>query len=116
MMMAQCALKTPTICFISNRLIHTPDKSYIKNKKKKNYDEIIAYLFSQRIKIKHEPEAEADPENKPAQYTADIIVEIKNTDGTMVPMRALLDAGTTSTIILREFVGNQHEEKPNGKH
>jgi hypothetical protein len=77
MMMAQCALKALTICFISNRLIHTPDKSYIKNKKKKNYDE-IAYLFSQRIKIKHEPEAEADPENEPAQYTADISVEMKN--------------------------------------
>jgi hypothetical protein len=83
---------------------NTPDKSYIKNKKKKNYDE-IAYLFSQRIKIKHEPEAEADPETKPVQYAADIIVEIKNRDGTVVPMRALLDAGTTSTIILREFVG-----------
>jgi hypothetical protein len=26
-------------------------------------------------------------------------------DGTVVPMRTLLDTGTTSTIILREFVG-----------
>jgi hypothetical protein len=40
------------------------------------------------------------------QYnTADIIVEIKNRDGTVVPMRASLDKGTTATIILREFVG-----------
>jgi hypothetical protein len=44
-------------------------------------------------------------ENNPVQYTADIIVEISNRDGTMVPMRALLDTGTTATIILREFVG-----------
>jgi hypothetical protein len=42
---------------------------------------------------------------KPVLYTADIIVEIKNRDGTVVPIRALLDTGTTSTIILREFFG-----------
>jgi hypothetical protein len=44
-------------------------------------------------------------ENKPVQYTADIIIEMKNRDGIVVPMRALLDTGTTATIILREFVG-----------
>jgi hypothetical protein len=38
------------------------------------YDE-LAYPFSKIIKLKHEPE-EAQ-ENKPVQYTADIIVEIK---------------------------------------
>jgi hypothetical protein len=63
----------------------------------------LAYPFSKRIKLKHEPE-EAQ-ENVPVQYTADIIVEIKNRDGTVVPMRAFLDTGTTATIILREFVG-----------
>jgi hypothetical protein len=42
---------------------------------------------------------------KLVRYTADIIVEIKNRNGTVVPIRALLDTGTTSTIILREFVG-----------
>ena len=73
-----------------------------KNNNKIDYDE-IAYPFSKRIKLKHEPEAAA--ENAPVQYTADIIVEIKNRDGTVVPMRALLDTGTTATIILREFVG-----------
>jgi hypothetical protein len=67
-----------------------------------DYDELF-YPFSKRIKLKHEPE-EAQ-ENKPVQYTADIIVEIKNRDGTVVSMRALLDTGTTATIILREFVG-----------
>jgi hypothetical protein len=39
-----------------------------------NNDE-IAYPFSKRIKLKHEPE-EA-PEKETVQYTADIIVEIK---------------------------------------
>jgi hypothetical protein len=67
------------------------------------YNDEIAYPFSKRIKLKHEPEAAQ--ENKPVQYTADIIVEIKNRDGTLVPMRALLETLTTSTIILREFVG-----------
>jgi hypothetical protein len=41
----------------------------------------------------------------PVQYTVDIIVEIKNRDRTVVPMRALQDTGTTATIILKEFVG-----------
>jgi hypothetical protein len=53
------------------------------------------------IKLKHEPEKA----HENVQYTADIIVEIKNRDDTVVPMRALLDTGTTSTIILIEFVG-----------
>jgi hypothetical protein len=56
-----------------------------------------------RIKLKHEPEKYH--ENVPVQYSADIIVEIKNRDGTVVPMRALLDTGTTATIILIEFLG-----------
>jgi hypothetical protein len=72
-----------------------------KNNNKNNYDE-IAYPFSKRIKLKHEPEAA--PEKKPVQYIWGIIVEIKNRDGTVVPMRTLLDTGTTATIILREFV------------
>jgi hypothetical protein len=39
-----------------------------------DYNE-LAYHFSKRIKVKHEPE-EAQ-ENNPVKYTADIIVEIK---------------------------------------
>jgi hypothetical protein len=63
----------------TNNLFHfeqtnTPDKSYIKNNKKNTYYD-IAYPFSKIIKLKHEPEA--DPENKPVQYNADMIVEIK---------------------------------------
>jgi hypothetical protein len=64
-----------------------------------NYYDELAYPFSKIIKLKNEPE-EAQ-ENVPVQYTADIIVEIKNRDGTVVPMRALLDTGTTATIVLR---------------
>jgi hypothetical protein len=87
----------------TNNLFHfgqnnMTDKSCLGNNYNNNYDE-IAYPFSKRIKIKHEPE-EAQ-ENKLVQYTADIIVEMNNRDGTVVPMRALLDTGTTSTIILR---------------
>jgi hypothetical protein len=61
---------------------------YIKVNKKNNNDE-TAYPFSKRIKLKDEPEAA--PENKPVQYTAGIIVEIKSRDGTAVPMRALFN-------------------------
>jgi hypothetical protein len=67
-----------------------------------DYDE-LAYPFSKRIKLKHEPEKAQ--ENVPVQYTTAIIEEIKNRDGTVVPMIALLDTGNTATIILRGFVG-----------
>jgi hypothetical protein len=62
-----------------------------------DYDE-LAYPFSKRIKLKHEPEKAQ--ENVPVQYTGDIIVEIKNRDGTVVPIRALLDTGTTCPMHL----------------
>jgi hypothetical protein len=78
------------------------DKPCLGNTYNNYYDE-LDYRFSKRIKLKHEPE-EAQ-ENKVVKYTADIIVEIKNRDGTVVPMRELLDTGATATIILREFVG-----------
>jgi hypothetical protein len=83
-----------------------------------DYDE-LAYPFSKIIKLKHEPE-EAQ-QNTPVQFTADIIVEIENRDGTVVPMRALLDTGTTATIILQEFVGKGRARKntkkrKSGKH
>jgi hypothetical protein len=88
-------------------------KSCEDNNYNNDYNE-LAYPFSKLTKLKHEPEKAQ--ENVPAQYTADIIVEIKNRDGTVVSMRALLDTVTTATIILREFVGKgrartKHKEK-----
>jgi hypothetical protein len=50
----------------------SPDNTCLDN----NNNDEIAYPFSKGIKIKHEPER--SQENKPVQYTADIIVEIKN--------------------------------------
>jgi hypothetical protein len=70
------------------------NKSCEDNNYNNDYDE-LDYPFSKRIKLKHEPEKAQE----------NVIVEIKNRDGTVVPMRALLDTGTTATIILREFVG-----------
>jgi hypothetical protein len=78
------------------------DKPCFSNNYNNNYDE-LAYPFSKRIKLKHE--LEEAQENKSVQYTANIIVEIKNRDGTVIPMIALLGTGTTATIMLREFVG-----------
>jgi hypothetical protein len=84
---------------IQNKCTHAISEH---NNYNNDYD-YLAYPFSKRIKLKHEPEKAH--ENAPVQYTADIIVEINNRDGTAVPLRALLDTGTTATIILREFVG-----------
>jgi hypothetical protein len=63
----------------TNNLFHvgqnnSTDKSCLDNNYNKFYDEIV-YPFSKKIKPKHEPEVAQ--ENKPVQYTADIIVEIK---------------------------------------
>jgi hypothetical protein len=80
---------------MQDKITHESSKH---NNYNNDYDE-LAYPFSKRIKLKHEPEKAQ--ENVPVQYTADIIVEIKNRDGTVVPVRALLDTGTTATIILR---------------
>jgi hypothetical protein len=68
----------------NNNLFHfgqnnSTDKSFLDKNNNNNNDE-IAYPFSKRIKLKHEPEE--IQENKPVQYTADISVEIKNIDGT----------------------------------
>jgi hypothetical protein len=92
---------------ITNKLFHSkqtyePNKYYLKDNNNDNYDH-IAYPFSKKIRLKHDPE-EA-PEKKPVQYNANIIVEIKNRDGTVLPIRSLLDTGSASTIILRECVG-----------
>jgi hypothetical protein len=91
-----------TNTFAYSKQNNMTDKSCLDNNYNNDYDE-LAYPFSKRIKLKHEPEGAQ--ENNSVQYTADIIVAIKNRDGTVVPMRALLDTGTTATIILREFVG-----------
>jgi hypothetical protein len=57
------------------------DKNIHESSKHNNYNDDydeIAYPFSKRIKLKLEPEKAQ--ENVPVQYTADIIVEIKNRD------------------------------------
>ena len=41
---------------------------------------------------------------KVGHYTAEIVVEILDRNNKLVPMRALLDTGTTSTIVLRDYV------------
>jgi hypothetical protein len=57
------------------------DKSGLDNNNNNNNGE-IAYPFSKRIKLKHDPEAAE--ENKTVQYSGDIIVEIKIRDGTVL--------------------------------
>jgi hypothetical protein len=90
-----------TSTFSYSKQNNMTDKYCLDNNYNNDYEK-LAYPFSKIIKLKHE--LEEAQENVPVQYTADIIVEIKNRDGTVVPMRALLDTGTIATIILREFV------------
>jgi hypothetical protein len=67
-----------TTIFFNFGQTNTPDKPYIK----------IIIILTIMMKLL---EPEAAPENKPVQYTADFIVEIKKRDGNVVPMRALRD-------------------------
>lgn len=48
--------------------------------------------------------ASLNKKTKLAHYTGEIVVEILDRNGKLVPIRALLDTGTTSTLILRDFV------------
>ena len=54
--------------------------------------------------------------SKTGQYCAEIIVEIEDRNGDKVPMRALLDTGTTKSILLRQFVkkgrAKSYKDKP----
>jgi hypothetical protein len=59
------------------------NKTCLDNNYNNDYDE-LSYPFSKRIKLKHE--LQEAQENKPVQYTAEIIVEIKNRYGTVVPV------------------------------
>ena len=53
--------------------------------------------------------------SKPSHYTGEILVEIEDRNGTLVPIRALLDTGTTSTIVLRQFVRKGRAKGYKGK-
>ena len=62
----------------------------------------------------HTPEPEPK-HSKSAHYTAEIIVQLVDGEGQLVPIRALLDTGTSATIILQRYVkkgtpkGNPHK-------
>ena len=44
------------------------------------------------------------PMPKMTHYTTEVIVEIQDRHGETVPIRCLLDTGTSATIVLREYV------------
>jgi predicted aspartyl protease len=51
----------------------------------------------------YEPAKKDEPPNG-QKYTTEIIVEVRDKNGVMVPIRALLDTGTSTMIILEPFV------------
>jgi hypothetical protein len=52
---------------------------------------------------------------KSKHYTSEVIVEIENREGEIVPIRALLDTGTSSTLLLRDFVKKGRASSYKGK-
>ena len=53
--------------------------------------------------------------SKKGHYTAEVIVEIEDRDGNLVPARGLLDTGTTSSLLLRQFVRKGRAQGYKGK-
>jgi hypothetical protein len=52
---------------------------------------------------------------KRRHFTAEIVVEIADRDGNIVPIRAPLDTGTSSTLLLKEFVKKGRASSYKGK-
>ena len=48
-------------------------------------------------------------------YTTEILVELQNHNGEVVPIHALLDTGTSSTIILQDFVAKGRSKSTSKK-
>ena len=59
-------------------------------------EENMCYAFAPR-----EPPTK---KTKTSHYSPEVVVEIEDRKGKIVPIRALLDTGTTATILLRNFV------------
>ena len=53
--------------------------------------------------------------SKKEHYTAEVIIEIEDRDGNLVPARGLLDTGTTSSLLLRQFVRKGRAQGYKGK-
>jgi predicted aspartyl protease len=58
---------------------------------------------------------EGTPDCNEGQYMAETIIEIKDTQGQLVAARALLDTGTTESIVLKQFVQKGHAKTEKGK-
>ena len=66
-----------------------------------------AFPFAKRQKV--------DDNNDHKIYTTDVVVELKNRAGDIVPIRALLDTGTNATILLHDFVAKRSCKSSQGR-
>jgi hypothetical protein len=65
------------------------------NNSQETYEEYANPFFSRQ---------DANKRSKKTHYSAEVVVEIEDRHGNLVPIRALIDTGTSSSIVLREFV------------
>jgi hypothetical protein len=65
-----------------------------------SYSLNYTYLFDYRRNM----EAPLHKRQKVEHYSAKIIVEIVDSNNNLVPIRALLDTGTSETILLKQFL------------
>jgi hypothetical protein len=67
-------------------------------------NEFMSYMNTATAYPFHNREPHASKKARANKYTAETVVEIEDRDGNLVPIRALLDTGTSATIILKKFV------------
>ena len=74
------------------------------DKDKDEYSETSDMIYYTANPIRNSVAQRAPKRHKSVHYTADIVVEIEDRDGHRVPIRALLDTGTTATLLLKQYV------------
>ncbi|GAX22752.1 putative transposase [Fistulifera solaris] len=89
-------------------------KEHRNNKRRVVEDESDDEMDAYAVKLLQSMQGK-DNEVKNSHYTAEIIVQIENKDGELVPARCLLDTGTTESIVLRDFVRRGRAKSYKGK-
>ena len=69
----------------------------------------LAYNHSSAMNVEtanpfRKSSSKSNKRQKTEHYTAEVVIEIENEEGDKVPIRGLLDTGTSKSILLKEFV------------
>jgi hypothetical protein len=86
------------------------------DKKTKTEDIPYLFIYTYLFDYNRTMEAPAHQRQNQARYSAEIIVEIVDSQNNVVPIRALLDTGTSETILLKPFLSPTSVRGYEGSH